>query len=84
MIGPEIVEETTEKVKLLKDKMRAAQDRQKKYADKRRKDLEFVVDDLVHLKMITFKGRVRIIGRRKLDSIYLDPFRIIERVGNVA
>ena len=84
MIGPEIVEETTEKVKFLKDKMRAAQDRQKKYADKRRKDLEFVVDDLVHLKMITFKGRVRINGRRKLYSRYLDPFRIIERVGKVA
>ncbi|WZZ87668.1 hypothetical protein YC2023_116247 [Brassica napus] len=84
MIGPEIVEETTEKIKILKEKMKEAQDRAKNYADKRRKDLEFAVDDLVYLKMITFKGRVRISGRRKLDPRYLGPFKIIERVGKVA
>ena len=84
MIGPEIVEETTEKIKFLKEKMKEAQDRAKNYADKRRKDLEFAVDDLVYLKMITFKGRVRISGRRKLDPRYLGPFKIIERVGKVA
>ena len=84
MIGPEIVEETTEKIKFLRDKMRQAQDRQKNYADRRRKDLEFQVGDLVYLKMITFKGRVRISGRRKLDPRYLGPFKVIERVGMVA
>ena len=65
MICPEIVEETTEKIKFLKDKMRQAQDRQKNYADRRRKDLEFQVGDFVYLKMITFKGRLQISGRRK-------------------
>ena len=65
MIGLEIVEETTEKIKFLKDKMRQAQDRQKNYADRRRKDLEFQVGDFVYLKMITFKGRLQISGRRK-------------------
>jgi len=84
MIGPEIVEETTEKIKSVRDKMRAAQDRQKHYADKRRKELKFAVGDMVYLKMITFKGRVRISGRRKLDPRYLGPFRVIERVGSVA
>ena len=44
MIGPEIVEETTENIKFLKEKMKEAQDRAKNYADKRRKDLEFAVD----------------------------------------
>ena len=58
MIGPEIMEETTEKIKSVRDKMRAAQDRQKHYADKRRKELKFAVGDMVYLKMITFKGRV--------------------------
>ena len=84
MIGPEIVEETTEKIKFIQDKMKTSQDRQKHYADKRRKELEFEVGDIVYLKMITFKGRVRISGRRKLDPRYLGPFRIIERVGAVA
>ena len=84
MIGPEIVEETAEKIKFLRDKMRQAQDRQKNYADRRRKDLEFQVGDLVYLKMITFKGLVWISRRRKLDPRYLGPFKVIERVGMVA
>ncbi|CAN7105471.1 unnamed protein product [Brassica rapa subsp. narinosa] len=84
MIGPEIVEETTEKIKFLRDKVRQAQDRQKNYAGRRRKDLEFQVGDLVYLKMITFKGRVRISRRRKVDPRYLGPFKVIERVGMVA
>ena len=78
------MEETTEKIKFIQDKMRTAQDRQKHYADKRRKELEFEVGDMVYLKMITFKGRVRISGRRKLDPRYLGPFRVVERVGAVA
>ena len=64
--------------------MKAAQDRQKHYADTQRKELEFAVNDMVYLKMITFKGRVRISGRRKLNSRYLGPFRVMERVGSVA
>ena len=84
MISPEIVEETTEKIKSVRDKMKAARDRQKHYADKRRKELEFAVNDMVYLKMITFKGRVRISGRRKLDPRYLGPSKVMERVGSVA
>ena len=84
MLGPEIVEETTEKIRFLKEKMKEAQDRQKSYAYRRRKHIEFEVEDLVYLKMITFKGRARVSGRRKLDPRYLGPFRIIERVGAVA
>ena len=84
MLGPEIVEETTEKIRMVRDHMKAAQDRQKSYADKRRKHLEFEVGDLVYLKMITFKGRTRISGRKKLGPRYLGPFKVIERVGAVA
>ena len=84
MLSHEIVEETTDKIRMVKEKMKEAQDRQKSYADKRRKHLEFEVDDLVYLKMITFKGRTRVSGRRKLDPRYLGPFRIIERVGTMA
>ena len=68
MLGPEIVEETTEKIQFLKEKMKEAQDRQKSYADKRMKHLEFEVDDLVYLKMITFKGRTKVAGRKKIGS----------------
>lgn len=84
MISPEIVEETTEKIRFVKDKMKEAQDRRKSYAEKMRKHLEFEVDDLVYLKMVTFKGRTRASGRMKLDPRFFGPFRILQRVGAVA
>ncbi|GKG34116.1 hypothetical protein Tco_0434275, partial [Tanacetum coccineum] len=45
MIGPEVVQETTEKISQIMDRLKAARDRQKSYADKRRKPLEFSVGD---------------------------------------
>ncbi|GJY82858.1 putative reverse transcriptase domain-containing protein [Tanacetum coccineum] len=44
LIGPELVQETTEKISQIKDRLKAARDRQKSYADKRRKPLEFSVE----------------------------------------
>jgi len=41
LLGPEVVQETTEKVKMIQEKMKASQSRQKSYHDKRRKDIEF-------------------------------------------
>ncbi|GJT73356.1 putative reverse transcriptase domain-containing protein [Tanacetum coccineum] len=51
LIGPELVQETTNKVVLIKKKLKAARDRQKSYADNRRKPLEFEVGDQVLLKV---------------------------------
>ncbi|MCI92237.1 hypothetical protein A2U01_0113533, partial [Trifolium medium] len=45
MLGPEIVQQSTEKIKLIQEKMRASQSRQKSYADTRRKDVEFQEGD---------------------------------------
>ncbi|GKA27197.1 putative reverse transcriptase domain-containing protein [Tanacetum coccineum] len=47
LIGPDLVQETTEKISQIKDKLKAARDRQKSYADKRRKPLEFSVGDYI-------------------------------------
>ncbi|GKF43223.1 putative reverse transcriptase domain-containing protein, partial [Tanacetum coccineum] len=43
LIGPELVQETTEKISQIKDRLKPARDRQKSYADKRKKPLEFSV-----------------------------------------
>jgi len=83
-IKPEIIQESTEQVELLKNRLREAHDRQKSYADKRRKGLEFKVGDLVYLKMRLFKGLNRWAKRGKLKSRYMGPYPIIERVGAVA
>ncbi|GJW26924.1 putative reverse transcriptase domain-containing protein [Tanacetum coccineum] len=47
LIGPELVQETTDKVVLIKERLKAARDRQKSYADIRRKPLEFEVGDQI-------------------------------------
>ncbi|GKA86592.1 putative reverse transcriptase domain-containing protein [Tanacetum coccineum] len=58
LIGLELVQETTEKVSQIKDRLKAACDRQKSYADKRRKPLEFSLGDYVLLKVSPWKGVV--------------------------
>ncbi|GJR17361.1 putative nucleotidyltransferase, ribonuclease H [Tanacetum coccineum] len=66
LIGPELVPETTEKISQIKDRLKAARDRQKSYADKRRKPLEFSVGDYVFLKVSPWKGVVRFRKKGKL------------------
>ncbi|KAG7594099.1 Zinc finger CCHC-type [Arabidopsis thaliana x Arabidopsis arenosa] len=84
LFGPKIVDETNEKMKFLKVKLKEAQDRQKSYVDKRRKELEFKVGDLVYLKAVTYKGDGRFSKRKKLSPRYVGPYKVIERVGPVA
>nr|GEU77002.1 retrotransposon protein, putative, Ty3-gypsy subclass [Tanacetum cinerariifolium] len=69
---------------LIKDILKAARDRQKSYADKRRKPLEFSVGDYVLLKVSPWKGVVRFGKKRKLAARFVRPFEIIRKVGYVA
>ncbi|GJY52535.1 hypothetical protein Tco_0443382 [Tanacetum coccineum] len=84
LTGPEIIHETTEKIFKIRDRMQAARDRQKSYVDKRRRPLEFEVGDKVMLKVTPWKGVMRFGKRGKLNPRYIGPFRIIERIGQVA
>ncbi|GKD86020.1 putative reverse transcriptase domain-containing protein [Tanacetum coccineum] len=84
LIGPELVQETTEKISQIKDRLKAARDRQKIYADKRRKPLEFSVCDYVLLKVSPWKGVVHFGKKGKLAPRFVGPFKIVEKVGPVA
>ncbi|XP_058751040.1 uncharacterized protein LOC131624068 [Vicia villosa] len=66
VLGPEIVRETTDKVKLIREKMRASQSRQKSYHDKRRKELEFESGDHVFLRVTPVTGVGRSLKSKKL------------------
>ncbi|GKC46310.1 putative reverse transcriptase domain-containing protein [Tanacetum coccineum] len=81
---PEIIHVTTEKIFKIRDRIQAARDRQKSYAEKRRRPLEFEVGDKVMLKVAPWKGVMHFGKRRKLNPRFIGPFRIIERIGPVA
>ncbi|GJW73477.1 hypothetical protein Tco_0132847 [Tanacetum coccineum] len=74
----------TEKISQIKDRLKAARDRQKSYADKRRKPLEFSVGEYVLLKVSPWKGVVRFGKKGKLAPRFVGPFEITERNGPVA
>nr|GFB37993.1 putative reverse transcriptase domain-containing protein [Tanacetum cinerariifolium] len=84
LIGPELVQETTKNISQIKDRLKAVRDRQKSYADKRRKPLEFSVGDYVLLKVSPWKGVVRFGKKGKLAPRFIEPFEIVEKVGHVA
>ncbi|GKF93840.1 hypothetical protein Tco_0283540, partial [Tanacetum coccineum] len=84
LTGPEIVQETTEKVIQIKQRMQAARDRQKSYANLKRKPMEFQVGDKVMLKVSPWKGVVCFGKRGKLNPRYVGPFKVLEKVGSVS
>nr|GFA67560.1 putative reverse transcriptase domain-containing protein [Tanacetum cinerariifolium] len=84
ILGPELIQETTEKIVKIKQRMQAARDRQKSYADLKRKPMEFQVGDKVMLKVSPWKGVVRFGKRGKLNPRYVGPFKVLEIVGDVA
>ncbi|GJY86739.1 putative reverse transcriptase domain-containing protein, partial [Tanacetum coccineum] len=77
LIRPELVQETTDKVVLIKEKLKAARDHQKSYADNRRKPLKFEVGDQVLLKVSPWKGVIRFGKKGKLaPSSVHDTFHV--------
>ncbi|GKC46747.1 hypothetical protein Tco_1064469 [Tanacetum coccineum] len=74
----------TEKIVQIKDHLLIARSRQKNYADRRTKPSEFEVGDMVLLKVSPWKGAVNFGKRRKLILCYIEPFKILARVGPVA
>ncbi|GJX06116.1 putative reverse transcriptase domain-containing protein [Tanacetum coccineum] len=84
LIGSDLVQESTDKVVVIRDRLKAARDCQKSYVDNRRKPLEFQVGDHVMLKVSPWKGVVRFGKKGKLAPIFVGPFEILERIGPVA
>ncbi|KAI3777742.1 hypothetical protein L1987_47544 [Smallanthus sonchifolius] len=75
--GPELIQETSDKIMLIRDNLLVARSQKKSYADKRRKPLEFQVGDLVLLKVSPWKGVVRFGKKGKLAPRFVGPFKIL-------
>ncbi len=84
VIGPEIIADTTAKIKLIQQRIKTANDRQTKYANLRRRDLSFEVGDKVLLKVSPMKGVSRFGQRGKLAPRFIGPYEVLEKVGKVA
>ncbi|KAD6118888.1 hypothetical protein E3N88_10159 [Mikania micrantha] len=78
------VEYMANKLAQIRARLKSAQDRQKSYADKRRRPIEFNVGDRVLLKVSPWKGLIRFRKRGKLSLRYIGPFKILARIGEVA
>ncbi|KAM7519450.1 hypothetical protein LguiB_018412 [Lonicera macranthoides] len=84
LLGPELVEQTTEKIKTIRQHLHTAQSRQKSYADKLRRPLEFEVGNHVFLKTKPRFGITQFGNKGKLSPRYIGPFEILKRIGNVS
>lgn len=82
--GVDLVKETEEKVKVIRNCLKAASDRQKSYADLKRKEIEYQVGDKVFLKVSPWKKVLRFGKKGKLSPRFIGPFEVIERVGPLA
>jgi len=82
--GIDFANEAEKKVETIQQHLRATQSRQKSYADKRRRPLEFNVGDYVYLKVTPMKKVQRFRVRSKLAPRYVGPYQILEWKGPVA
>ncbi|WVZ52267.1 hypothetical protein U9M48_003343, partial [Paspalum notatum var. saurae] len=84
VFGPDLIRDAEQQIKMVRENLRVAQSRQKSYADVRRRDLTFKVDDFVYLKLSPLRGIRRFNMKGNLAPRYIGPFKIVERKGEVA
>ena len=84
VIGPDIVKETEKKVQVIQQRLKAASDRQKSYANLKRKDIEYEVEDKVFFKESPWRKILRFGKKGKLSPRFIGPYEILERIGRVA
>ncbi|KAK4404393.1 hypothetical protein Sango_0807900 [Sesamum angolense] len=82
--GPELVQQMVDKIQTIKKCLKAAQDRQKSYADKHRWEMEYEVGEKVFLKVSPWRGILRFCKQGKLSPRYIGLYEILERVGLLA
>ncbi|XP_057965413.1 uncharacterized protein LOC131155975 [Malania oleifera] len=84
ILGPELVQQTYEKVQFIRERIKTTQSRPKSYANICRRELEFEIGDTTFLRISLMKGVMRFEKKRKLSPRYIRLFEILERVGLVA
>ena len=84
VIGPNLIKETEEKVKMIRERLKVSTDRQKSYADMMRKYIRYEIGEKVFLKVSPWKKVMRFGKKGKLSPKFIGPYEVIEKVGPVA
>ena len=84
IIGPDLIQETEEKVKMIRERLKVVTDRQKSYADMRRKDMRYEIGEKVFLKVSSWKKVMRFGKNGKLSPRFIGSYEVIKKVGPVA
>ena len=84
LFGPDLIKESEEKVKLIRDRLEVAQSRQKSYADSKRKEVVYEIGDRAYLHVSPLRGVKRFGVKGKLAPRFVGPYRVLERRGEVA
>ena len=84
LFGPDLIKQSEEKVKLIRDRLMVAQSRQKSYADSKRKETVYEVGDRVYLRVSPFQGVNRFGVKGKLALRFVGLYRVLEHMGEVA
>ena len=84
LFGPDLIKESEEKVKLIRDRLKVAQSRQKSYADTKRKEVVYEIGDRACLRVTPLQGVKRFGVKGQLAPRFVGPYRVLERMGEVA
>uniref|UniRef100_A0A1S4ALM7 Tf2-1-like SH3-like domain-containing protein n=2 Tax=Nicotiana TaxID=4085 RepID=A0A1S4ALM7_TOBAC len=84
LLSTTMVRDAPENVKLIQESLHMVESRQKSYADRKDRDVAFMVSEKVILRYFSMKGVLRFGKKDKLIPRYLDPFKVLLRVGEVA
>ena len=84
VLGPKLLKEMEQEVVKIRQKLKAAQDRQKSYVDKHRVNREFTVGDHVYLRVRERKSSLKLGSCAKLSPRYCGPFELLKRIGLVS
>ena len=84
ILEPELVQYTRETIELIRKRLVASQDKQKKYIDQTRKDRGYEVGDFIFLKVSPWEGVMRFGKKGKLSPRFIGSFDILKRVGKLA
>ena len=84
LFGPDLIKESEEKVKLIHVRLEVTQSRQKSYADTKHKEVVYEIGDRAYLRVSPLRGVKRFGVKGKLAPRFVGPYRVLERMGEVA